>query len=51
MVLISSNFDSRVTGLVKENFALDFSLGLGLNRKMNYFPFDFVGTSIESSYK
>jgi hypothetical protein len=38
---ITSNFDSGLTYLVKENLQLDFSLGLGLNQKMNYFSLGF----------
>jgi len=38
---ITSNFDSGFTYLVKENLQLDFSLGLGLNQKMNYFSLGF----------
>lgn len=38
---LTSNFDSGLTYLVKENLQLDFSLGLGLNQKMNYFSFGF----------
>jgi hypothetical protein len=37
----TSNFDSGITYLVKDNLQLDFSLGLGLNQKMNYFSFGF----------
>jgi len=38
---IISNFDSGFTYLVKENLQLDFSLGLGLTQKMNYFSLGF----------
>jgi hypothetical protein len=38
---LTSNFDSGLTYLVKDNLQLDFSLGLGLNQKMNYFSFGF----------
>ncbi|MFO7670347.1 MAG: transporter [Bacteroidales bacterium] len=31
------NFDSGVTYLVRDNLQLDFSFGLGLNHRMNYF--------------
>jgi hypothetical protein len=36
-----SNFDSGITYLVKENMQLDFSFGIGLNQKMNYFSLGF----------
>jgi hypothetical protein len=36
-----SNFDSGITFLIKENIQLDFSFGLGLNQKMNYFALGF----------
>jgi hypothetical protein len=36
-----SNFDSGITYLVRENMQLDFSFGLGLNQKMNYFSLGF----------
>ncbi len=36
-----SNFDSGITILVRENLQLDFSFGLGLNQKMNYFSVGF----------
>lgn len=36
-----SNFDSGITYLLKENMQLDFSFGIGLNKKMNYFSFGF----------
>jgi len=32
-----SNFDSGITYLIRDNMQLDFSFGLGLNQKMNYF--------------
>lgn len=32
-----SKFDSGITYLIKNNLQLDFSFGLGLNQKMNYF--------------
>jgi hypothetical protein len=32
-----SNFDAGLTYLIKENMQLDFSFGLGLNHKMNFF--------------
>jgi len=32
-----TNFDTGITYLVKENLQLDFSFGLGLDHKMNYF--------------
>jgi hypothetical protein len=38
---ITSNFDSGLTYLVKENFQLDFSIGIGLTQKMNYFSLGF----------
>jgi len=38
---ITSNFDSGFTYLLKENLQLDFSMGLGLNQKMNYFSCGF----------
>jgi hypothetical protein len=38
---ITSNFDSGFTYLVKENLQLDFSLGFGLNQKMNYLSLGF----------
>jgi hypothetical protein len=36
-----SNFDSGITYLVRENMQLDFSFGIGLNQKMNYFSVGF----------
>lgn len=36
-----SNFDSGFTYLVKENLQLDFSMGLGLTQKMNYYSLGF----------
>lgn len=36
-----SNFDSGITYLVTENVQLDFSFGIGLNQKMNYFSVGF----------
>ena len=36
-----SNFDSGITYLVRENLQLDFSFGVGLNQKMNYFSVGF----------
>lgn len=36
-----SNFDSGITYLVKQNMQLDFSFGIGLNQKMNYFSVGF----------
>jgi hypothetical protein len=36
-----SNFDSGITYLVRNNMQLDFSFGLGLNQKMNYFSAGF----------
>lgn len=38
---ITPNVDSGLTYLVKENLQLDFSFGLGLIRKMNYFSLGF----------
>jgi len=38
---ITSNFDGGLTYLVKDNLQLDFSFGLGLNQKMNYFSLGF----------
>jgi hypothetical protein len=38
---IISKIDSGFTYLIKENLQLDFSLGLGLNQKMNYFSLGF----------
>jgi hypothetical protein len=38
-----SNFDSGITYLIKDNIQLDFSYGLGLTQKMNYFS---VGLSM-----
>jgi len=38
---IISNIDSGLTYLVKDNLQLDFSLGLGLTQKMNYFSIGF----------
>jgi hypothetical protein len=38
---LTSNFDSGLTYLVKDNLQLDFSLGLGLTQKMNYFSLGF----------
>jgi hypothetical protein len=38
---ITANIDSGITYLLQDNLQLDFSLGLGLNRKMNYFSFGF----------
>jgi hypothetical protein len=37
----TSNFDSGLTYLIKDNLQLDFSLGLGLTQKMNYFSLGF----------
>ena len=37
----TSNFDSGLTYLVKDNLQLDFSFGLGLNQKMNYYSIGF----------
>lgn len=33
------NMDSGITYLLKDNLQLDFSIGFGLNQKMNYFSF------------
>jgi hypothetical protein len=33
------NFDIGITYLIQENLQLDFSYGLGLNQRMNYFAF------------
>jgi len=38
---MTSNFDSGFTYLLKENLQLDFSMGLGLTQKMNYFSLGF----------
>jgi hypothetical protein len=38
---LTSNLDSGITYLIEDNVQLDFSLGTGLNRKMNYFSFGF----------
>ena len=35
------NFDSGVTYLVQDNLQLDFSFGLGLNHRMNFFSLGF----------
>ena len=35
------NFDSGITYLLQENLQLDFSFGLGLNHRMNYFAVGF----------
>lgn len=37
----TSNLDSGITYLVEDNVQLDFSAGIGLNQKMNYFSFGF----------
>ena len=36
-----SNFDAGVTYLLKDNFQLDYSFGLGLNNDMNYMSIGF----------
>jgi len=41
-----ANFDSGITYLLKDNFQLDISFGIGINHKMNYFS---VGASINIS--
>jgi len=41
-----SNFDSGITYLIKDNMQLDFSVGVGLNQKMNYIS---IGYSINIS--
>jgi len=38
---LTSNFDSGLTYLIKDNLQLDLSLGLGLTQKMNYFSLGF----------
>ena len=38
---LTSNFDSGLTYLVKDNLQLDFSLGLGLTQIMNDFSLGF----------
>lgn len=38
---LTSNVDSGLTYLVKDNLQLDFSLGLGITQKMNYFSLGF----------
>lgn len=37
----TSNLDGGLTYLLKDNFQLDFSLGVGLNHKMNFFAIGF----------
>jgi hypothetical protein len=41
-----SNFDSGITYMIKDNMQLDFSFGIGLNQKMNYFS---IGYSMNIS--
>lgn len=36
-----TNFDAGLTYLLKPNFQIDFSFGLGINQKMNYFAVGF----------
>lgn len=36
-----SNFDSGITYLLQKNLQLDFSFGIGLNQRMNYFAIGF----------
>lgn len=38
---ITSNFDGGFTYLLKENLQLDYSMGYGINQKMNYFSLGF----------
>ncbi len=45
-----SNFDSGITYLIRDNMQLDFSFGLGLTQKMNYFSVGF-SMNIPKRYK
>lgn len=38
---INLNYDGGFTYLLKKNLQLDFSLGIGINQKMNYFSLGF----------
>jgi hypothetical protein len=38
---LTSNIDSGLTYLIQDNFQLDFSMGIGLNQKMNYYSLGF----------
>jgi len=41
------NSDAGITYLIKKNLQIDFSSGLGLNQKMNYFSIGCAGISVE----
>lgn len=38
---INSNLDGEITYLLKKNLQFDFSMGMGINQKMNYFSLGF----------